>query len=200
MSELTLTQAQSILREAEGLNPGPWADHSRHVAETARYIAAACQGLDPQQAYVLGLLHDIGRRFGVTDGRHVLDGFCFLKKLGYPDAARICLTHSFPLHDTRTYAGVWDTNEEEKQEVETLLAAVQYDDYDRLIQLCDAIALPSGPVLIEKRLVDVTLRHGFNDFTLSKWRGYFELRTYFEQKIGQSIYALLPDIVQNTFN
>lgn len=32
-----------------------------------------------------------------------------------------------------------------------------YDDYDRLVQLCDSLALPSGFCLLEKRFVDVAL-------------------------------------------
>ena len=52
--------AEALLTEAEPHNPGPWGDHSRTAAHCAEAIAAAC-GLDADKAYVLGLLHDIGR-------------------------------------------------------------------------------------------------------------------------------------------
>ena len=55
--------AEALLTEAEPHNPGPWGDHSRTAAHCAEAIAAAC-GLDADKAYVLGLLHDIGRRYG----------------------------------------------------------------------------------------------------------------------------------------
>ena len=80
------------------MEPGLWADHCRSAARTARAIATAAQGLalDPDVAYVLGLLHDIGRREGSHGMRHAPDGYAYLCSLGYEDAARICLTHSFP--------------------------------------------------------------------------------------------------------
>jgi HD superfamily phosphohydrolase YqeK len=58
--------AEKLLAESAVLNPGPWEMHSRHVALGAELIAARCSGLDPERAYILGLLHDIGRRL-VTD-------------------------------------------------------------------------------------------------------------------------------------
>ena len=58
-----LGQAQLWLQEAGVLNPGPWVAHSRYVAEAARNIATHLPPpLDADTAYVLGLLHDIGRR------------------------------------------------------------------------------------------------------------------------------------------
>ena len=63
-------QAELWLQEAGELNPGPWVAHSRYVAEAARNIAARLPTLDVEAAYVLGLLHDIGRRAGVTGMRH----------------------------------------------------------------------------------------------------------------------------------
>ena len=74
----TLSQAEAFLSEAHERNPGPWAMHSRHVALAARLIAERHPLLDPDVAEVVGLLHDIGRREGVTGMRHVLDGYNFL--------------------------------------------------------------------------------------------------------------------------
>ena len=45
----------------------------------------------------------------------------------------------------------------ERQFVQEFLAGSTYTSYDRLIQLCDALALPSGFCLVEKRLMDVAL-------------------------------------------
>jgi hypothetical protein len=87
---------------------------------------------------------------------------------GFEDCARICLTHSFPIKQADAYASRWNCPAEQKQFVQEYLDRAQYTAYDRLIQLYDALALPSGPVLMEKRLVDVALRWGFNDHTLPK--------------------------------
>lgn len=96
----------------------------------------------------MGLLHDIGRREGVTSIRHIFDG---------------------------------------------------YDDYDRLIQLCDAISLPDGACIMEKRLVDVALRHGLPEFTLKKWRAFMETKEYFDELCGCNVYSLLPRVMENSY-
>lgn len=192
-------EAARLLAEAEARNPGPWAAHSQHVAGAARAIAAHWPGMDPDAAYVAGLLHDIGRREGVTKMRHAIGGQRYLSALGYADAGRICLTHSFAIQDIRACAGEWDCTPEELAVAEGDLAAMTYDGYDRLIQLCDALALPSGYCLMEMRLVDVALRHGVNAYTVPRWEAYRGLLREVEGVIGRSVYGLLPGVVENTF-
>ena len=188
-----------MLLQGEKCNPGTWVQHSRYVAQAAELIASRHPDLDPTTACILGILHDIGRREGVTDLRHTVDGYHYLVNQGYPDAARICLTHSFIIKDIRAYSGKRDCSEADCQFLIDFLAQIEYTEYDRLIQLCDALSLPSGFCLIEKRFVDVALRHGMNDFTISKWKVYLQLKKDFETVIGQPIYSLLPGIVENTF-
>jgi hypothetical protein len=192
-------RAKALLTESAGFNPGPWVVHSSYVAMGSQLIAERLAWLDPERAYIVGLLHDVGRRFGVTGMRHVLDGYQFMDQLGYPGAARICLTHSYPIKEEPYGASPWDGSEQEWQYVVNYLAGIEYDDYDRLIQLCDGLALPNGFCLLEKRLLDVTLRYGCNEQTIKRWRGFIEIKEYFEHRIGGSIYRLLPGVVANTF-
>jgi len=131
--------------------------------------------------------------------RHIIDGYHFLMSKGYADAARICLTHSFPVQDAESAAGKWDCAPEAYDFVANYLLQINYTLYDKLLQLCDALALPNGCCLLEKRFVDVVLRHGFNDFTLDRWRATFAIKEQFEQEIGCSIYELLPNVVETTF-
>ena len=195
----TRSQGSNYLTEGQNRNPGPWVDHSIQTAEAAQSIAGAHPELDPEIAYTLGLLHDIGRREGIAGMRHVIDGYNFLIAEGYPDAARICLTHSYPLADVNAAAGPWDGSPKELKFLAQYLSQIEYTPYDRLIQLCDAICLPSGPVLMEKRLLDVTWRHGTNKFTVPRWQAFFDIQKEFENVIGGSIYKLLPEVVNNTF-
>lgn len=199
MTMPTRARAEALLQEAQEMSSGRWPDHVRHVARAAEAIASHHPALDPDRAYILGLLHDIGRRTPNTDMRHVIDGYRYLMALGYDEPARICLTHSFALQDVHAHAGVWDCPEEDVAFVAEFLASITYTDEDRLIQLCDALALPDGPCLLEKRLVDVALRHGNNAYTLPRWRATFALKAHFEAAIGGSIYALLPGVVETTF-
>ena len=199
----SIDEAHRLLAAASARNPGPWEQHCRVAAATARDIAAHHAGLDPERAYVLGLLHDIGRGAGgpgVADVRHILDGYYLLRDLGHMGAARICLTHSFPIKQTDAFASAWDCPPHEKQFVQAFLDAAEYTAYDRLIQLCDSLSLPTGPCLLEKRLVDVALRHGLNALTLDKWRAFLAIKAEFDAATGGSIYRLLPEVVTTTFS
>jgi len=68
------------------------------------------------------------------------------------------------------------------------------------VQLCDAIALPTGFCLLEKRFVDVACRYGVNEYIVARWKKTIEIKEYFEKKMKCSIYDLLPNVIQNTFN
>ena len=205
MNVPSVPQAHTILEDGLRLNPGPWGDHCRTAAHTARAIATAATSLhvDPDVAYVLALLHDVGRAsvpHGAPDVRHILDGYAHLTALGFPDAARICLTHSFPIKLTAAFASPWGDLHAERSWVQSYLDAVEYTPYDRLIQLCDSLALPQGPVLVEKRFVDVALRHGVNPLTVEKWRAFLTIKADFDAAVGGSIYDVLPGVVENTFS
>ncbi len=192
-------EAIALLSAAEERNPGPWVAHSYHVAQAAELLAQRHPQLDPEHAYLAGLLHDIGRYEGVMDLRHIVLGYQLLQQSGYAALARVCLTHSFALQDIRSAGDNWDGTEAEFAFTERYLAGVEYDGYDRLIQLCDALALSNGFCLIEKRLVDVALRRGINPYTVAKWRATFALQQEIESAIGQSIYQVLPGVVESTF-
>ena len=194
----SLEQAEVLLNEAQELHPGPWVQHSFFVGKAAEAIAEQHPKLDSQTAFILGYLHDIGRRAGVTDMRHTLDGYYFLMEKGFDTAARICITHVFPVKHLNSVAGKWDCTKQELDFLDEYLSKIEFDEYDRLIQLCDAIALPTGYCLIEKRLMDVALRHGVNDFSVPRWKAFLEIQKEFESAIGQSIYKALNGVVENT--
>ena len=195
---LTPGKAQEELRVAAQLNPGPWEQHSVSVATNARLIAQNVPELDRDKAYVMGLMHDIGRRAGVTGIRHIFDGYDYLMSIGDPDCARICLTHSFPLKDVKTFFGKYDCTEEQLVSLQDFLNHHEFDDYDILIQLCDAISLPNGACIMEKRLVDVALRHGLPDFTIEKWKAFMRTKKHFDQLCGCNIYDLLSNVLENS--
>ncbi|WP_454053088.1 HD domain-containing protein [Clostridium sp. Marseille-Q7071] len=196
----TLEEAMIILKEAEKLNPGGWVKHSMYVAEGAKLIAEQADNLDSELAYILGLLHDIGRREGVHGMRHGLDGYNYAIRNGYDLVARTCLSHTaFKYNNEVIIVGKWDGTEEEYNFVKEYLSKTEETDYDKLIKLCDYLSLPEGFCLIEKRLVDIALRGGINEYTIPRWKSTFENQRYFEDKIGKSIYSILPNVAENTF-
>ncbi len=192
-------EADRELELAVRLNPGPWEKHSISVAQNARLIAEKTGSMDCDRAYVSGLMHDIGRRAGIRGILHLFDGYDYMMGMGQEEIARICLTHSFPLKDVNTFFGKYDCTLEQKDFLQQFLESREYDDYDLLIQLCDAISLPNGACIMEKRLVDVALRHGLPDFTLDKWRAFMETKKHFDRLCGCNIYTLLPNVMDNSF-
>lgn len=187
----SVEEAERLIEEAAKLNPGPWIEHNKTAGFCAKTIAEKCKDMDSDVAYVMGLLHDIGRREGIMDMRHIYAGYLFMSSLGYEDNARICLTHSFPYKNIGAYNGQNDCSEKETEYIQNYIDTLEYNDYDRLIQLCDAISFPDGPTYVEKRLVDVVIRRGFNDLTIPKWKAFLELKKYFDEKTCVDIYKLL---------
>ncbi len=181
-------KAHWLVADAERTNPGAWARHSEWVALCAQRIAAAT-GLDAERAYVFGLLHDIGRKFGRGHLAHVYDGYQYMMDLGYTAVARICLTHSFSVPCLDVYIGNRDISEEKQHMLQQLLSGLQYDDYDRLIQLCDCMAKSEGIVSMEERMLDVKRRYG--SYPQEKWDINMALKDYFEEKAGRDIYDIV---------
>ena len=182
--ELTLHAAQNALSEASASNPGPWTDHSRYVAMACQNIAARCDNLSADYAYLLGLLHDIGRYAGVTSERHLLDGYRYCMERGWEKAAQICISHAFMIQDIESSIGTFDVSEADYQFMKDFVQTAVYDDYDLLVQLCDSLALPTGFCLLEKRFVDVTIRYGVHPFTIPAGRKSSPFKNTLKQKPG----------------
>lgn len=187
--QITAEYAEQLLQEAQKLNAGPWIEHSQYVASLARKIARKA-GMNAEKAYILGLLHDIGRRNGKMEARHAWEGYLFLTQLGFTEGARICLTHTFQYQDVDAIYDSWDCSEEEKQFIENYLNTIIYDDYDKLIQLCDALSLADGYCYAEKKMVSSVMKYGLKELTLPKWNAILELKKYFDEKIDGDVYKL----------
>lgn len=185
-------QAEILLREAEQRNSGPWIGHSRKVAGLAEKIAER-SGMDSNRAYILGLLHDIGRRNGSMQARHALEGYRFLTEMGEEEAAGICMTHTFQYQNLNGIYDSWDCTEEEKEWISQYLESIVYDDYDRLIQLCDALSLSDGYCYAEKKMVSSVLKFGWKDTTAEKWKAILNLKSYFDDKIKGDVYTLFKE-------
>lgn len=187
----TRQEAIRLLLDAEECNPGQWKDHSEYVAACAERIAAVCDGLDAEKAYICGLLHDIGRKFGIQHMGHIYDGWKYMLELGYDEVARICLSHSFSIQRTEDYVGNIDVTDEERAELKAALDEMTYDDYDLLIQLCDSMAGAEGIMKMEDRMNDVKRRYGA--YPQDKWDRNMELKRIFEERAGRDIYEVVME-------
>lgn len=140
----TREEALKLIRDGLLFNPGLWGKHCLTAAHCAEKIASACGDMDVEKAYILGLLHDIGRKFDVTDEELII--------------------------------------------IKTELAKTIYDEYDRLIQLCDCLAGAEGVLDIENRMNDVKKRYGF--YPQDKWNSNMNLKQYFEGKMNKDVYLI----------
>ena len=68
-------EAEKELSIGAQLNPGLRIKHSMSVGLNAKLIADKIDILDSNQAYVMGLLHDIGCREGIKSIMHTIDGY-----------------------------------------------------------------------------------------------------------------------------
>lgn len=184
----TREEAEKLLIEAEKCNPGVWKQHSEFTALCAEKIAAAC-GMDADKAYICGLLHDIGRKFGVKQMGHIYYGWKYMQELGYDEVARICLSHSFSIQNINDYIGKHDVTEAEREELREALGKMEYDEYDLLIQLCDSMAAAEGILKMEDRMNDVKRRYG--SYPQEKWDRNMELKDIFAEKAGRDIYQII---------
>ena len=115
---------------------------------------------------------------------------------GWDEAARICMTHSY-LQMEDEFIGYEPDTDHEKA-IKEYIMNTEADDYDRLIQLCDSLATDYGFVILEKRFVDVTRRYGIMEDYIKGWEVAFDIKEKFEEKMGCSIYDVLPDIGTTT--
>lgn len=189
-------RAEEELRVAQELNPGPWTKHSVNVGIAARNIAAKVPGMDAEKAYIVGILHDIGRRVGIVSiPKHVYEGYVYAGNNGWDEVAKICMTHSYPLMK-KEFA--FEPKSEEDKAIKEYILNCESDDYDLLIQLCDSVATDYGFCILEKRFVDVARRYGVGTSSVARWNATFDIKEYFEAKMGCSIYDVLPDIGRTT--
>ena len=195
---LNKENAEMELKKAEVSNPGDWVKHSYYVALACETITAHTDDLSKDLAYCYGLLHDIGRYPGRTSEKHLIDGYRYCMNLGWDKAAQICISHAFMIQDIHTSIGTFDVSKEDYTFMEQFVRNATYDDYDRLVQLCDSLALPTGFCILEKRFVDVTMRYGFHPYTIARWKKILAIKDYFDEKCHCSIYELLPGIIENS--
>ncbi|AEA16496.1 MULTISPECIES: HD domain-containing protein [Bacillus] len=204
---LDRTYAKELLEWAYEQNPGPWFEHSLHVAQATENIIIELikkgYKLDADIAYNAALLHDIGRYKGFTKSViHSYDGYMYMNDLGYTGNAVICVTHSFPCKNEHIdIAAEWSLvpHHMRSRLVEILNEHCNYDLYNKVITLCDALADADGFTTLERRLISVGLRHGTTSHTSLHWKGFYAIKKELEALIGKSIYTVLPDVEKSIY-
>jgi len=150
-------EARTLLEEHCGAGASVVA-HTALVAEMARAMAEAWEGVDADFVEACAWVHDIGR--SIDHAHHPLEGFRLMVRLGYPAYAPTCISHftkgrprtSFPEADN--YADdLWRSCD-----LTTLTPE------ERIIALADFMAIGDTKGTIEQRHADLTTRYGASPF------------------------------------
>ncbi|MBI3843682.1 MAG: hypothetical protein HY292_03485 [Planctomycetes bacterium] len=133
------------------------------VSEVAHAIARSLhergQDVDPDEARLQGLWHDIGRKFG-HGPLHGWEGYLHLQRLGLDAHARGCLTHWLKC---RPKSEVLATSGLDASLVEQMFREVPLETttlLDKVLSLADAIVKDDQVVTLDERYADVFARYG----------------------------------------
>lgn len=189
--KLTSKKALEMLEDARGKTPHDgWIDHSICVGRAAGTIAKAL-GLDEKKAKTLGYIHDIGKL--IRFNGHVMEGYNYLKKLGYDDEyCNVCLTHSYLNNDVNCTQGQPDNIPFRTE----FIKKHEYTIYERIINLCDLICM-KNVVTLEKRLIDVISRRPQHKNIVYHVKEALKLKKDFDDLLGYNLYDLFPEIKEN---
>ena len=191
--KLTVEKAREMLEEArKKASDDHWINHSICVGDSAGKIAEKLN-LDVDYAKILGYIHDIGRSVG--DGKdHVMQGYNYLKELGYDDEyANICLTHSYLNNDIYCTAGGIPTDIPFRTE---FIKNHEYTIYEKIINLCDLMCTDII-MTVDKRLIDLIIRKGAHENTQYHIKETYKLKQYIDEQLGFNVYDLFPSIKDN---
>ena len=111
-------------------------------------------------------------------------------KMGYPDVAKVCLTHTFSEQnfsdEEYSYPQEW------KDWAHNTLKNITYDDYDYLICLCDKFFEGLSIVPISNRIKGIIKRYQLGKVQEEcLFKQSMKLKEYFDKKTGHDIYEIL---------
>lgn len=201
--ELSSKKALILLNDCKSMTiSNDWIIHSICVGNTARIIAKALN-LNEDYAGTLGYIHDIGKKFGWNNNDgvipHAINGYNYLKSLGYDDKyAGICIKHSFLNNDINCLANDRDYTDSNNKSYDFIKQYImkEYTIYEKIINLCDLMCTTKLQT-IEKRMIDLLLRHGIYINTHYHLVETFKLKEYFDNLLGYNLYDLFPEIKES---
>ena len=197
---LSIEKAYSFLEDAPRKNKDLWIKHSINVAIVAERLAEQLK-LDSKKAYVLGLIHDIGRRKKEHVGlRHIIEGYNFLEEQGYKEEARVCLTHTFYSRSLVKPNLTKENTNLTRNEIEFISDYINkngFNIYDKILQIADNMGSATGINTVERRRTESMLRYGITDVSEKNLREIFKVQNEIEEKLGFSLYKIFPEVADN---
>lgn len=167
-------------------------NHIKSCAKVAQTIAIKMGTIDPEQAYVAALLHDIAKIDESPEsmlGRfHGILGYEMLKEKD-PNVARACLLHELPWNNVPLYEKKFLGNKEDYEFILNYAAANPIKDEDLLVQLADSMANKDGIVTLEHRQQEYEQRFNIK-MPAEIIEPYKNLKHHFDKKLKLNTYDL----------
>ena len=202
---ITLSDAQRYIEEiksydiSKGRDPKTWFMYHNHIygsAYMAKELAKRTNTVDPDRAFILGLMHDIGRLHEEHEKTfHGLIGYKKFINID-KDVARISLTHMFPWNKIYDYEHVkylFFGRQDEYEFTKSFINNTELTETDKLIQISDSIANAFGFVTIEQRNEEYAKRHG-HSIPIEALKDMLSLKKHYDEKLGFDIYNLFNEI------
>ena len=180
--------------EHDGWAPQLEQEYRFHTTGVARFSALLAEafGIDAEKAYILGLLHDYGKRNNEFESNifHGLEGYREMMRMGYGEVARICLTHTFRDKDFSNeeynYPDQW------LNESRNLLRQYDYDDYDLIVQYADLFFEGLNIVKLDDRIAAIAARYKISPQQLKNLSdSAFNLKKQIDFRCGCDSYQIL---------
>ena len=166
--------------------------HCHGVAIIAETIASKTPYLNADLAYVMGLLHDCGRIVDeyATGDYHGVVGYHLLCQKRWPQLAKISVTHNFV--DKDFDIELMPHPRKDMIFCKNYLTTVEYDDYDRLLQLADAVNNLGNNCTVEQRYRSIAVRYNVAyDKLLSVIASYNKIKHHFDELCRKDVYDLI---------
>ena len=204
--KLTSEKALEMIEKDKGkTNSDRWIYHSICVGNTAGKIAEALSekgiDIDIDKTISLGYVHDIGKRFNESGGvfPHAINGYNYIKELGYDEEyAGICIKHSFLNNDIDCISNDRDETDKSNPNYNFFYYYIknEYSLEEKIINLCDLMCT-TKTLTVEKRMIDLLLRHGVFAKTHYHIVETIKLKEYFYNLLGYNLYDLFSEIKEN---
>lgn len=170
-------------------------EHSLTVAKAARIIADRIGDIDSEKAFVLGLMHDIGKLHLPIEQKykHPVVGYKMLIDM-YPEIADVCISHPFPqLASDSEYIKYYFRNDKYIINIaNNILFGIRGNIYTKLIQLCDKISGRGIFVSIDEKFEWYSQKYKVSEpFVRRNYDAYHGIKKELDEKVGDDIYCLL---------
>lgn len=204
--KLTSLKAKEILENIrKTVQDDRWIDHCICVGNCAGVIANALNekgyDVDVDKVISFGYIHDIGKSFNEHGDvfPHAINGYNYIKSFGYDEEyAGICIKHSFLNNDIDCIANNRDENDKYNPHYDFVKGYIknEYSLEEKIINLCDLMCT-TKILTVEKRMIDLLLRHGVFDKTHYHIEQTVKLKKYFDNLLNYNMYDLFPEIKEN---